>query len=213
MLKQNKFIIIITALITLLPIFVGMILWNRLPQQLPTHWGADGEINGYSGKAMAVFGLPLILTACHLLCTLLTLADPKKKNISGKIFVMLLWICPIISLLCGTMIYCTVLGVEINTAFTMSFIVGIIFIVIGNYLPKCRQNYTVGIKLPWTLASESNWIKTHRFAGPLWVVGGIVIILTAFLKSAWILFAVIMVVAILPTIYSYLYYVKNEKNS
>lgn len=211
MLKQNKFIIIITALITLLPIAVGLILWNRLPQQLPTHWGADGEINGYSDKTMAVFGLPLILTACHLLCTVLTLADPKKKNISGKIFVMLLWICPILSLLCGAMIYGAALGVEFNTAFIMSFIVGIIFIVIGNYLPKCRQNYTVGIKLPWTLASENNWIKTHRFAGPLWVVGGIVIIVTAFLKSLWIMTAIIVFTSVLPMIYSYIYYVKNEK--
>ncbi len=211
MLKKNKGIIILTAIITLLPMLFGLILWSRLPQELATHWSFDGEINGYSPKYTAVFVIPLILTAVHLMCSLVMLADPKRQNLNHKIFSLILWICPIISLLCGAMIYCTALGFNVDVSFIMSFLIGIIFIIIGNYLPKCHQNYTVGIRTPWTLASEANWNKTHRFSGPVWVICGIALILTAFFKLIAVLFITIILSSVLPMLYSYIYYVKNEK--
>ena len=89
-------------------------------------------------------------------------------------------------------------------------LVGVVFIIIGNYLPKCRQSYTVGIKLPWTLASEDNWNRTHRMAGGLWMVGGAVVLLMGLTGKAYVavFLSVTAVMVLVPTIYSYLLYRK-----
>ena len=84
--------------------------------------------------------------------------------------------------------------------------------VIGNYLPKCKQNYTLGIKLPWTLDDEENWNRTHRFAGFLWVVGGVLIAINAFLEWEWLFLVVVFAMVLIPAIYSYLYYKKQKQN-
>ena len=89
--------------------------------------------------------------------------------------------------------------------------VGILFVVIGNYLPKTKQSYTMGIKLPWTLASEENWNRTHRLAGFLWVIGGILLILLTLLRlwNTWTFLLVIIPMSVVPMIYSYLLYRKG----
>lgn len=89
-------------------------------------------------------------------------------------------------------------------------LVGVVFIIIGNYLPKCRQSYTVGIKLPWTLDSEENWNRTHRMAGGLWMAGGAVLMLLSLLGqiSVFIFLPVVLVMTLVPTVYSYLLYRK-----
>ena len=158
-----------------------------------------------------MFAIPLILAGAHLACSAVTFIDPKNRNISGKMLGLVLWICPLVSIMCNTLVYAHALGYQFNVGFVMCLFMGILFAVLGNYLPKCRHNYTVGIKTPWTLASEDNWNKTHRMAGPLWLVGGIVIAATSFLANIWIFFGILMVMAILPMVYSYMYYVKNEK--
>ena len=210
MLKKNMMTLITTSLIILLPIAAGLILWNKLPHELPTHWNASGEIDGYSSKPFAVFALPLILLAIHLVCTFATMADPKRKNINGKIFTLVLWICPILSILCGGMTYSVALDINIDVSMIIIIFIGLLFVVLGNYLPKCRHNYTMGIKLPWTLANEENWNRTHRFAGPLWVVGGIITIVMSFIKNMWIFFAIVMLITIIPGIYSYILYRKSK---
>lgn len=211
MIKKNKAKIILTALITIIPMIAGIILWDILPEILPTHWGIDNQIDGYSSKAMVVFGIPLFMLAIHLICIACTSADPRKVNINPKMLWLVLWICPIMSLLCEGVIYCTALGFEVDVSFVICFVMGAIFTVLGNYMPKCRQNFTVGIRIPWTLASEENWNKTHRLAGGLWVAGGILIMLTAFLRNFWVFFAILMAISIIPIIYSYVHYKKSKK--
>ena len=214
MLKRNKKIIILTAIITLLPIVMGLLLWNQLPDQIATHFGMNGEPDGRSSKAFAVFGLPAILLAVHLVCTLATSADPRKENISDKMLRLVLWICPIISLITNGSVYLIAIGKPINIGLICMILVGIMFIFVGNYLPKCRQNYTMGIKLPWTLADEENWNKTHRMAGWLWIVEGIIFLIAAVIgkMNAWIFFSTIAVTVIVPTVYSFLYHLKKQKN-
>lgn len=213
MIKKNKTELIITSIATLLPIVIGLILWNDLPLQIGTHWGANGEIDGYSSKAFAVFGLPLILLGAEWLCVLGTMKlDPKAKDISPKMMSLVLWIIPIISIVMSSITYMVALGKEIRVPLVVIILIGVVFIIIGNYLPKCKQSYTMGIKLPWTLKSEENWKKTHRLAGVLWVLGGIIILATAVLESVIIFFTVVALMVIVPTIYSYLYYKKEKKS-
>ena len=159
--KKYKTTIIITTLITLLPIVIGLFLWNKLPDTLATHWGSDGTANGWSSKTFSVFGMPLILTAIHVLCLFVTLNDPKKKNIHKKPMALIFWLVPVISLLANCSTYLIALGVDFSIEIFISALIGVFFIVLGNYMPKLQQNYTIGIKLPWTLNSEENWNRTH----------------------------------------------------
>ena len=211
MLKTNKKTLILTSIVTLLPILVGVLLWNRLPDVMATHFGMSNEANGFSSKAFAVFGLPLFMLAMLWFCAVITSNDPRKQNISPKVFTLVLWIIPVVSLICSAIIYTYNLGYNWNITFVMELFTGILFIIIGNYLPKSRQNYTVGIKLPWTLADEDNWNRTHRLGGFLWVICGILLIvmtLTGF-KTEIFLFGIIIAAAVVPCIYSYLLYKKK----
>ena len=211
MIKKYKKTLILTSLVLLIPILVGLILWDKLPDSIPIHWGINGEPDNWSGKGFAVFGLPAIMLAVQWVCTFVCTADPKYKNYTPKMMKLVLWICPGIGLILSCMVYPAALGYSISSKVIAPLIVGVLFIVIGNLLPKCRQTYTMGIKLPWTLASEANWNATHRFGGKVWVIGGIASLLCAFWGNFWVLIAILAVMVILPTVYSYLYYRKHEK--
>ena len=211
MIKQNKKLLILTTAVMLIPMAIGLLLWNRLPEQIPSHWDINGNIDSWSSRAFAVFAFPAILLAVHWLCVIASGADPKHKNYHPKMITLVLWICPVLNLVLSAMMYATALGYSLDVQIIMPLLVGLMFIIVGNLLPKCPQTYTMGIKLPWTLASEENWNKTHRFGGRLWVAGGIVTMATAFLGSFWLLLAVLIVMVVAPTLYSYLYYRNHEK--
>ncbi len=212
MFKKHKGTIILTSVITLLPIVAGMILWDRLPNEIATHFGTNNQPDGFSSKAFAVFGLPLVMLGLHLLCILATNLDPKKQNISEKAISVVLWIIPLTSLILMSVTYAYALGSKIRIGFIVIMFMGILFILLGNYMPKTRQNYTFGLKIPWTLNDEENWVKTHRFAGRIMVLGGAIICATAIFENPWIFFPVVIVMTFGPVAYSYkLYKEKNNK--
>ena len=209
MIKKNLKTLIITSLVILLPIVAGLIMWNQLPEQIPSHWNIDGEIDGWSSKAFAVFGFPLILLAAQWLCMLGTAADPKKEHHSDKVVQLVLWIIPFISILLEAITYLTAMGGQVRVEVIMPVFIGLLFAIIGNYMPKCKQNYTIGIKIPWTLNSEENWNKTHRFAGWLWTICGLLIMLTGFVGGFWILFVVMLLMVLAPVVYSFILHRKG----
>lgn len=192
---------------------VGIILWKQLPDQMATHFGEGNVPNGWSSKEFTVFGLPVFCLAAHLLCTFSTAWDPKRQGISSKVFKLILLICPIVSLICGVAVYGYALSWNLNIGILVEEFVGLIFVVVGNYLPKCRQNYTVGIKIPWTLDDEENWNHTHRVAGWIWIPCGLFLMVNAFLNigGAWIFFAVFAIMIFVPIGYSFIYYLRHKK--
>ena len=211
MMKANKKTLIITSIVTILPVLIGIICWNRLPEVMATHFGFNNEANGFSSKAFAVFGLPLILLAVLWVGAFVTAHDPKRQNISPKMFSLMLWIAPVISLVAATTIYPVNLGYELDIAFFSELLVGLMFIIIGNYLPKARQNYTIGIKIPWTLANEENWNRTHRLAGYLWMICGILMIiisLTRVVSAEWLI-GIFLIIVLVPCIYSFWLHAKK----
>ena len=210
MIKQNKYKLIISAIITLLPMIFGIIVWDRLPENIATSFGWNGEITGYSSKMFAVVGLPVMLTFVNLICIIATSADPRRKNINNKVFSVVIGIVPVCSLLCGACIYANALGYKISVESIMPVFVGILFFVLGFILPKCKQNYTIGIKLPWTLHDEENWDKTHKLAGKLWIYGGIIMVVSGLFNLTFLFMAIIFALVIIPTVYSYLLYRKQK---
>lgn len=191
MMKQYKKELIVSTLLALLPIAAGLLLWNRLPGQLATHWGMHGA-DRWSGKAAAVFLQPLLLLAAHYLVLFFVFRDAKNRNQSKKVVGLLFWMIPAVSILVSGITYAVALGWKFRLASLLYVGLGLMFAAIGNYFPKCRPNRTVGIRISWTLGSEENWNATHRFAGKVWVIGGFAMVLAA--------------LSILPIAYSYRYH-------
>ena len=212
MIKKYKKTLIVSSLTLLIPVIVGLLLWNKLPDPMPSHWNIHGEVDGWSSKAFTVFGLPALMLALQWVCIFASMADPKYQNYNPKMIKLMFWICPVIGLVLCCMVYPQAMGYSVPIEIIMPLLMGVLFIIVGNWLPKCQQTYTMGIKLPWTFASEENWNATHRFGGKVWFFGGILTILTAFWGSFLLLIGILVVMVILPTIYSYLYYRKHEKD-
>ncbi|MBE5865786.1 MAG: DUF1648 domain-containing protein [Lachnospiraceae bacterium] len=214
MMKKNKTQIIVSSIVTILPMVAGLFMWNILPDRMTTHWGMSGEADGFSSKAFAVFVLPLILLATHWLCIFFTLRDPKNKEQSSKVFAMIMWIIPITSLITNGMVYAVSLGSAVGIDIAVRVLLGLMFIILGNYLPKCKQNHTIGVKVSWALQNEENWNKTHRFTGRLWVAGGVILLATLFIPMEdmmGLFLTVILLLSFVPMLYSYLYYRKQVK--
>ena len=212
LIKKNKGKLLLASLIILLPVLAGVLLWNKLPDPMPTHFNASNEADGWSSKPFAVFGLPCIVLALHWLCVLGASFDKYNAEQHHKIFNLVYWICPAVSLFCGGLMYSFALGYTWNVARIMMPLMGVLFIFIGNYLPKVKPNHTLGIKLPWTFNSEDNWVATHRFGGKIWVIGGMLFLLCALLDAKWIPWAFIVLLTVMvgvPTLYSYIYYKKH----
>lgn len=211
MLKENKWKILITTLIILLPILVGCILWDRLPDTIATHFGVDNEPNGWNSKAFAVFGLPGVMAALHLFCLIATSVDPKQKNIGRKALGIVFWIIPATSLIMCTMTYAIALGVQVDVGLVAILFIGLLLIVLGNMMPKAKQNYSFGIKTPWALDDPENWSRSNRVGGFCMVIAGVVLVLTSFLKNPWILIPAFILGAVVPMVYSYVYYRRHRK--
>ena len=205
--------IIISSLLTLSPILVGLLLWKRLPEQIPTHVGFNGVADQYSSKAFSVFFMPLFFLFIHWIMIWGTSMDPKHEKISDKIYTMIIYSVPIICIFVTLTIYLKTLDQNFDITRAIMCLVSVIFIVIGNYLPKTRQNYTIGIKLPWTLEDPENWDKVHRLGGYLFVGAGLAMFISLFLPGNTMVYVMIVstiLAAIIPVIYSYRLY-RNKK--
>ena len=211
--NKNKWALLITSVVILLPILGGVLLWDKMPEQIPYHWGINGEVDGWASKPVAVFLMPLFLLAMQWLCFFASAWDPKSRNISGKMLGLVLWIIPILNILLNVMVYIAALDRRVDVSVIIPLFLGTLFVVIGNYLPKCKQSYTLGIKLPWTLNDEQNWNATHRLAGKLWVAGGLLCMPCTLLPPVACfvaIMAVLLVMVIVPTVFSYRYYKKHK---
>ena len=210
--KINKKLIILTTVICISPIILSLIMYDKLPENLAIHFDAAGNANGYAPKFFAVFGLPIIMALVNLFGIFMLKNDPKKSNSSEALKLIGVWTVPILSLILTPITIFKGLGASIPINLIIIPLIGILFIICGNYLPKCKQNYTVGIKLPWTLNNSYNWNKTHNLAGYMWIVGGLIVTLSSFINSevSFILTMCILAIIILvPGVYSYSLYKKD----
>ena len=204
--KYNKTLILITTLVTLLPILAGVILWNQLPDTMVTHFDFNNQPNGFSSKAFTVFGIPAILALIHLFAIFVVGTDPKAEAQNGKVRTLVVWIVPIVSVVVCGLMYAYNMGSTVNAQMITLLLIGVLFVIIGNWFPKMRQNYTIGIRLPWTLANEENWKKTHHLSGYIWIAGGILMMVAAFIPgdiASYVVLVVVLACVLIPGIYSY----------
>lgn len=156
----------------------------------------------------------VVLLIIHWICIFFTSKDKKNEEQNQKVFRMVLWIIPILSVYICCLNSMIKAGIETGIDLITFALIGFAFVIIGNYLPKCKQNYTIGIKVPWTYSSENNWNKTHRLCGKIWVVCGIILMFSALLPgnvSTVLVLGSFLAAVIVPVLYSYLLYRKEKE--
>ena len=211
MLKQNKAKLILSSLVILLPAALGLLFWDKLPEQFATHWGMDGQPDGWSGRSFFLT-MPLLLLAIHWAALWGTTKDPRNADQHPKAFALVIWILPLISLMTMGFTWCAAMGHTFSALRLMGIVLGILFAVFGNFMPKFRRNSTLGIRVKWALQSEENWNATHRFGGKVWTVCGTVLVCCIFLPEDLmpiLLPVVIAPMAVLPILYSWLFHRKH----
>ena len=202
--REHKMLLVLTSAVILLQMLVGVLLWDRLPDPMATHFNFNNEPDGFSSKVFAVFGMPLLLLGLHFICLLLScMSNIQMQNVSSRVKSLMLLSVPAASLLVTVLCYGYALGAPFAIDRIVWVFVGMIFALVGNYLPKMRRSNTTGIRLPWTLADEEIWNRTHRFAAPVWVLCGLLMIVCGLIGSGpMIPIAAIVVVSGLPIAYS-----------
>lgn len=183
--------------------------WPQLPDRLPVHWNIHGEVDGWGNKFMGLLFVPLIVLGIYVLMVVLPWFDPGKANYQSfqRVYgIIRIAIVAYMSAVYAAMLYAA-FGHKLNMTSVILPLVGILFIVLGNFLSKIRPNWFVGVRTPWTLSSQLSWDKTHRLAGWLFIVMGFLFVPVALLQTTWSLVAVLIcdgLCLIWIVVYSYL---------
>jgi uncharacterized membrane protein len=199
----------------LIIISAGFSLWAypRLPAEVPIHWNFSGEVDGYASKLFAVFATPVLMMLIYGILMGVPKIDPRKDNFQKfegayRIFVNV----TLTFFAAGHLsIIFSGLGYHVNIDLITNIGLGLLFVILGNYMPKIKTNYFMGIRTPWTLANETVWARTHRFGGKVFFIGGVMFIVSAFMPSSirvFLLILSIVFIAVVPIVYSYFAYKK-----
>lgn len=167
-----------------------------------------GVVAALTGGGWGSMFVSAVFLAGHLSCILFTTKDPGNRAQSPKVFDLLMWIFPVISVVMAIVMKTVDAGMDIQPALVISLL-GLMALAVGNYLPKTRRNSTIGIKIKWTLENDENWNATHRFGGKVWTAAGVGLLIAAFLPERIAMVIVLVLIAamvVLPTLYSYRFY-------
>jgi len=191
--------------------------YPQLPPRIPSHWNIHGEVDGYAGRVVGAFVMPLVILAVAGIAHVLPRIDPKGKNYPKFHDTYWLLINGILTFM-GVM-YLAVIGNAIGAPIPVQQVLpaalGFLFIILGNYLGRVQPNWFLGIRTPWTLSSDTVWRKTHRLGAWVFVIAGILFIVSAFVpgaRSGVPLAAIIVGLVMVPVLYS-LYLWMRERAS
>ncbi|SHI81833.1 SdpI family protein [Lutispora thermophila] len=187
---------------------ITIYFYPMLPDRIPTHWNFKGEIDGYSGKLSGAYLLPVMNLIMYGLFILIPLLDPKKENykLFSSTYIFFRYLFHIYFLAFHAVIIAAALGYDVDMGRFVMFGISMLFMLMGNVMGRVKHNYFIGIRTPWTLASEEVWKKTHRLAALLWTVAGFIgIILALFrINLIWMLIVMLIASSLIPTAYSYI---------
>lgn len=210
---MKKYILPIT--ISLISIGLSLYFYSLLPESMASHWNASGVVDGYSSKLSNVIMFPALQIFLFLLLIYIPKLDPKKDNI--KKFEKEFYI-----FINSFLIFFTILQLQVflwNTGYKipmnnlMPALMGGLFLVMAYLIKNAKQNYTIGIRTPWTLHSENIWNKTHRLGAKLFAISGILSILSSLLPaySYIVVIGTVLIFTAYLFLYSYLEYKKEIK--
>jgi len=210
--KRLRYILFIV--LALVPVFYSLIVWKQLPQNVPTHFDLNGQANGYTDKHW-LWILSIINIAAYLITQNVGRIDPKRINRPNSSISRLGEVVSLFITGINVLIVYAAIHPEKNVMSYTNPLIGILFIILGNYMYNLKPNYFAGIKVPWTLASDYNWKKTHQLGGRLWFIGGIILVVAGlfFPKNieSYAFSITIAILIIVPIAYSFMLFKKESK--
>jgi immunity protein, SdpI family len=208
---------IVVLLMVLAAILAGLLLWNRLPDLMASHWNINDQVDGYIPKVWGVFMVPLITLGMFGLFLVLPSVDPLKANIAQFREAFNLFIV----LMVGFMLYLYGLTLAWNLGYkdfkmsgAMLPAIGLLFIFIGFLLRQAKRNFFIGIRTPWTLSSDTVWDETHRVGAVLFMLSGALAFIGGFFGGTvafWMLFTPLIGSTLFLLVYSYLLYQRETR--
>lgn len=200
----------------LIAVTLSLIFYPALPDPMPTHWNASGEVDGWSPKLLGAFLMPMIMAGMAGLFLILPRISPRGYSVDEasrgyraiELSIVAFLLCVhVVVLLMST-------GTRIDMSIIMAMLTGALFVVLGNYMAKVRRNFFIGIRTPWTLADEDVWYRTHRLGGRVFVAAGIALMMVPFAGAAQFpaFIAIALTAAAIPTVYSYVIYRRMDRS-
>jgi len=205
-------------IVVVLMLVASAVLYAYLPERVPTHWNARGEVDGWSSRGVAAFLMPLLGLGMWALLNVLPKIDPKRANyerFDETYWLVVGLIILFLGVIHGAML-ANALGVPIGMERITPLGVGLLFVVLGNYLPRVKPNWWMGIRTPWTLESPHVWQRTHRVGGWCFVAAGVLLMISTLLPAHLLIWAVVLVTAVaslVPTVYSYLLWRREARGA
>ncbi|GAB4485892.1 MAG: SdpI family protein [Anaerolineales bacterium] len=205
---STKTSLTISFLLIVLAAIVGLLLSSQLPDPMPSHWNAAGEVDGYMSRFWGVWLMPLITLGITLLLAAVPAIDPLRANIAqfrGLYNAFIIGFVVYLLYVYGLTLAAS-LGWQFNMSTMMLPAMGLLFIGISFLIKNARRNFFIGIRTPWTLSSDSVWEKTHQLGAKMFLGSGVVVLMSAFLgeNGLWLMMAALLVAAFVPIVYSYI---------
>lgn len=213
---MKKHILPITLII--ISIIMWAIAYPNLPDKVPMHWNAAGEVDGYGTPLTALLTNVGMLIFMYLLLIAIPKLDPKKDNFPKfeKTYNLITFTLMVFFFGLNIITLLSSFDIDVPMNIVMMISIGILFIVLGNYLQTVQPNYFVGVRTPWTLDNEYVWRKTHRLSSRVFAIGGLIMILSVFLPSEWsifIVFGTIFFITLVPILYSFFIFKNTPKEN
>ncbi|PXW88986.1 putative membrane protein [Streptohalobacillus salinus] len=192
------------------------ISYPHLPAEIPMQWGPDGSVNWFAPKAIGALLNVGILIVIYPILVLTPRLDPKRKGylLTSKAYWVIVYATMVLLVFVNAFVIFKSLGVNLRIEVIIPLMIGILFIIIGNYMQTVKANWFLGIRTPWTLSSEAVWRKTHRLGAKLFILTGLSFFIVPFINSAFAVYFIVigaLMVGLIPTIYSYIIYQKEQK--
>ena len=201
--KQSKS----SILLTVVSLLLSLTVFSSLPEQIPAHWNVHGTVDRFAPK-LTVFIFPGIIFLITILFQFMRRTDPNSDNYDKfqREYHRYTFVIGLVFFAVQIMTIAAAFRMDFNVNLIFCLGIGSLFIFIGNLLPKTKHNYFIGIRTPWTLADEQNWFRTHRLAGKIWVLGGLIVALTALAPESFqvpVFLTILAVMVATPFVYSY----------
>lgn len=188
----------LTSVVCLLPMVLGFALWNKLPEDIPMQYGWNNQVNWTLPKLWGIITVPIVMVIINLVYSLCF--KLSKQSVSPKVEAILAWIIPLIALPVNSFIFLKPAGLDIEPFTFIGAILSILFIIIGNYMPKTKANPVVGVRAPWINKNPDVWNKTQRVTGIALVIIGLINLITCFFSFGKWVFVISLAIFVLFTL-------------